>query len=245
MGAIEACSLKYTGLRRTLRVGMKPLLFGLFVFPVVFAGCTGENLHSKRAVNSDPSSKRGLALDSGISNRRNPNALQTADTAPRYNAEINWTFQGSTHRFAEMILVDSIRSMDDDHTFAVMDSMCASARNDKLFYFRTFRKIADYADGALAEVVGSYIMSFAKCHPEELAEHLAKVSSSERESWAFYVAEEVFYMVENKEIPGITSWMDRIIDQCSACTSAQKKALEDFNQVVVEQSKLYAEDNQQ
>jgi hypothetical protein len=71
---------------------------------------------------------------------------------------------------AKLILNDSIQPSDNLITFASMDSISADKKSVRDYYYPVFQKIISKADGALAEVVGSYLLAYVKRFPKEFAE---------------------------------------------------------------------------
>jgi len=71
---------------------------------------------------------------------------------------------------ARLILVDSLSPSDDSMTFMVMDSIIAARKDIRDYYFPAFQKISEKADGALAEVIGSYVLLYVKQYPKEFSD---------------------------------------------------------------------------
>jgi len=60
----------------------------------------------------------------------------------------------------KLILADSIQPSDNKITFDCMDSLLAKQSTTRDYYFPVFLKILDKSDGALAEAVGQYAMTY-------------------------------------------------------------------------------------
>jgi len=73
----------------------------------------------------------------------------------------------SMREFGLLVLNDSIRPMDNDMTFKLMDSITSSSKDSRDFYYPIFQHIADISDSALSEVIGGYAMEYASKYPNE------------------------------------------------------------------------------
>ncbi|AYB31314.1 hypothetical protein [Chryseolinea soli] len=72
-------------------------------------------------------------------------------------------------RIGYLFLRDSLRPSDDEITFACMDSILSTHKGTRDYFFPVFEKIAMHADGALAEVIGSYALTYVKKYPQEFS----------------------------------------------------------------------------
>ena len=68
---------------------------------------------------------------------------------------------------AELVLSDSIKPMDNDLTFTLMEQITADDKSTRDYFFPSFKFIVNEADGALAEVVGLYAKQYAERYPNE------------------------------------------------------------------------------
>lgn len=68
---------------------------------------------------------------------------------------------------AELVLSDSIKLMDNDLTFTLMQQITVEDKSTRDYFFPTFKFIMNEADGALAEVVGLYAKQYAERYPNE------------------------------------------------------------------------------
>jgi hypothetical protein len=104
----------------------------------------------------------------------------------------------------QWILKDSIAPSDNYITFKCMDSLTSKQKKTRDYYFPIFIKIVDKADGALAEVVGSHALSYAKKYPKELADRFKCCSTTqecctELERFSSYVGTEIMMADDDKK----------------------------------------------
>jgi hypothetical protein len=81
-----------------------------------------------------------------------------------------------------MILADSIQPSDNQITFSCLDSMSSHKKEVRDFYFPVCQKIIQKADGALAEVIGSYVLYHVSQYPQEFAGRYICCSSGSESS---------------------------------------------------------------
>jgi hypothetical protein len=85
-----------------------------------------------------------------------------------------------------------------------MDSITSKNKDTRDYFFPVFRKIVDKSDGALAEVVGSYVLEYVKKYPKELADRFKCYSTSqlcryEFKRLALYAGEEIMMRNERQK----------------------------------------------
>ena len=85
-----------------------------------------------------------------------------------------------------------------------MDSINSKNKETRDYFFPVFRKIVDKSDGALAEVVGSYVLEYVKNYPKELADRFKCYSTSglcryEFKRLASYAGEETMMRNERQK----------------------------------------------
>lgn len=100
----------------------------------------------------------------------------------------------------ELILNDSIHPSDNHITFLLMDTISGCKKNDLNFYLKVFEKILNYADGALAEVVGSYTWDFIEKRPAEFINHIETLDNEQIMRWADFTFEEMYFAYSGDEL---------------------------------------------
>ncbi len=100
----------------------------------------------------------------------------------------------------ELILTDSIQPSDNYITFLLMDTISGCKKSDLSFYLKVFEKILNYADGALAETVGSYTWTFIDKRPAEFINHIDNLNDDQIMKWADYTFYEMYYAYSGEEL---------------------------------------------
>ena len=100
----------------------------------------------------------------------------------------------------ELILNDSIKPSDNFITFALMDTVSGCKKSDLNFYLKVFEKILNYADGALAEAVGSYTLNFIKKRPADFINHIGTLNDEQIKTWADYTFVEMYFTYPAEEL---------------------------------------------
>jgi len=100
----------------------------------------------------------------------------------------------------ELILTDSIQPSDNYITFLLMDTISGCKKSDLSFYLKVFEKILNYADGALAETVGSYTWTFIEKRPAEFINHIDNLNDDQIMKWADYTFYEMYYAYSGEEL---------------------------------------------
>jgi hypothetical protein len=103
----------------------------------------------------------------------------------------------------QLILSDSIAPSDNHITFSCMDSIAAKNKNTRDYFFPVFKKIINGSDGALAEVVGIYVLNYTKKYPKEFADRYKCCPTSgqcceELKRLASYAGEEIMLRNERQ-----------------------------------------------
>jgi hypothetical protein len=88
---------------------------------------------------------------------------------------------------AKAYVQGTFQPSDDQATFTLLDSLTTDNEETRAFYYFVFTDIMQQADGALAEVVGSYAMAYAEKFPEEYYRRMAQSTSEVvPRTWAVY-----------------------------------------------------------
>lgn len=133
---------------------------------------------------------------------------------------------------ADLILYDSIYPSDNQITFECMDSISADNIDARNFYFPVFVKIQDKADGALAEVVGGFLIMYIEKYPKEFAIRINSLSDGNIISFAHHVGYELYF--ENDNIIFSNKWFASVINKCTNCNRFQVRQIEKFNSLVLQ-----------
>jgi len=100
----------------------------------------------------------------------------------------------------ELFLTDSIQPSDNYITFSLMDTISGCTNSDLNFYLKVFEKILNYADGALAEAVGSYTWKFIEKRPAEFINHIDNLNDDQIMKWADYTFYEMYFAYSGEEL---------------------------------------------
>lgn len=123
----------------------------------------------------------------GINSLRNPNDFYYLTDLPLIKT-------------GELILIDSIQPSDNHITFLLMDTISGCRKSDLNFYLKVFEKILNYADGALAEAVGSFTWNFIEKRPVEFINHIDTLNNEQIIKWADYTFEEMYFACSEAEL---------------------------------------------
>jgi len=141
---------------------------------------------------------------------------------------------------AQLILSDSVRPIDNTVTFQCMDSILSNNEATRNFYFPVFLRILEKADGALAEVVGQYAMTYIEEFPKEFAIKHSSLVEEQLESLASGIGFELYYKSQTEE--DASPWIDTVIQNCLKCDSTQLSRLIDFNKRAISAMKYHTTD---
>jgi hypothetical protein len=124
---------------------------------------------------------------------------------------------GDTKTFAAQLLSGKMRAMDDEETFNCLDSLVSKDSATRGYYGKVFRVILGEADGALAESMGGYAISYMKEYPAEAIENYNEMRKEEQEHLLEFVAFE-FYTMGNDCRKEVDAFSKEIEQNCSACS---------------------------
>ena len=133
---------------------------------------------------------------------------------------------------ATLLLNDSIYPSDNQITFSCMDSISADIIEARDFYFPVFIKIQDKADGALAEVVGGYLIVYIEKYPKEFAIRINSISDENINSFAQHVGNELYF--DNDNINSANKWFTSVLNKCTDCDRNQIQQIEKFNTLILQ-----------
>ena len=142
-----------------------------------------------------------------------------------------------TSSIGRLILADSLKAVDNEVSFRCLDSLSSADPERREFYFLVFKRIIANSDGALNEIVGQFSKKYIESHPREFASHATAFTKPQMQLWAFQTFEHVLAAVEQKQFKTADQWTQKIIQDCSGCTTAELRALQQFNQLVLQASK--------
>ena len=86
----------------------------------------------------------------------------------------------SLKEFGQLLLIDSVRPMDNEITFRLMDSITSKSKETRDYYYPIFQHITNLSDGALSEVIGGYAMDYAEKYPDEFYDRYTCCDSSSK-----------------------------------------------------------------
>jgi len=115
------------------------------------------------------------------------------------NDQKKLTAQPFVNNDARDFLYDSFKASDDDRTFALLDILVKAKGQSLPLYFFLFNKILKPADGALAEVMGTYCYKMLHNHPVYVIRYFGKIQENlqNRRSleniYAKFLAEEFYF----------------------------------------------------
>ena len=78
-----------------------------------------------------------------------------------------WSIKPSVKEAARLILLDSLNPMDNETTFAILDSINSTSKSTRDYYYSVFLNIINKSDGALSEVMGHHVLEYFGEFPEE------------------------------------------------------------------------------
>jgi hypothetical protein len=100
----------------------------------------------------------------------------------------------------ELIFTDSIQPSDNYITYSILDTISGCKKSDLNFYLKAFEKIINYADGSLAEAVGSYTWNFIEKRPAEFIDHIDTLNNEQIMKWADYTFYEMYFAYSREEL---------------------------------------------
>lgn len=103
-------------------------------------------------------------------------------------------------KVGDLMLLDSILPSDNFITFSLMAAISDCHQNDLKFFLAVFEKVMNKADGALAEVVGSYTWNFIKKRPQEFINHIEVIKITQIRKWASFTFYEMYFAYTEEEL---------------------------------------------
>lgn len=137
----------------------------------------------------------------------------------------------SLRQVGRLILTDSIQPSDNNITFDCMDSLSSENVSTRDYFFPVFLKILDKCDGALAEAVGLYTMTYFEKYPYEFAEKSKSITNEQFYSWASFTGNELYFTYESEK--QVKSWLNSVVKNCSSCEATHLKRLKEFNKFAI------------
>ncbi len=139
---------------------------------------------------------------------------------------------------AKLLYTKKIKPSDENYTFAVFDSL--ETANDTLlpFYFYTTLIISEQSDGAVSDMVGLTIYSFAYQHPRTLQKLLALPdvlpTSTNKEVWLEWTLSEISIDSDENELQGIELFGELMIRNSnnSATVAFTSQYIQDLKSLV-------------
>lgn len=109
---------------------------------------------------------------------------------PNHNAYLT---DISFKEIGRLILADSVKPIDNNFTFTLLDTISSCQPEELNFFLSVFDNIKSKSDGALAEVVGLYSWNFIKKRPEAFISHIATIDQENIDDWAQYLVYEMYF----------------------------------------------------
>jgi hypothetical protein len=107
-------------------------------------------------------------------------------------------------KYSKLFYRGQFAASDDDLTFAFLDSVLTTNTVKRDFYVYVLNSVLKLADGALAEVVGSYCRSFLEIYPCEFIElKTNKLYSDNYDVWIYFASEEYYF--DNDPVSSVNS----------------------------------------
>jgi hypothetical protein len=131
----------------------------------------------------------------------------------------------NTKLHADSILADNIIPMDDEATFACMDSLMSVNPETRNFYFKVMRVIVSKSDGALSEMVGVKLKKYLELFAYEFFENYKTLLNIEKESFVSFIGRE-FYLSEgngDEAFKNTTDYFDGLANMYPQCKKFQKE----------------------
>jgi hypothetical protein len=134
-------------------------------------------------------------------------------------------------KVANLFLSDSIHPTDNGITFTCMDSVLSGKEETRTLIFPVFIKIMEAADGALAEAIGMYALSFVEKYSKEFANRSKQLTESQFGLWASYTGNELFFNLDNES--EAKKWEKDLMHHCKACDSVELVRLRKFSELAI------------
>jgi hypothetical protein len=131
-----------------------------------------------------------MKKNENMSDNETKNMLEDSLRNPYHNAYLT---DLSFNEIGKLYLKDSIIPMDNNVTFALLDTISYCKKKDIDFFLNVFEKIMIKSDGALAEAVGQYTLKFINNRPEIFVNHIDTINYTIIDKWANYTAYEMYF----------------------------------------------------
>jgi len=125
--------------------------------------------------------------------------------------------------YAQYILNGEYPS-DDDVTYDCINQIFSTNGKELDFYFRVFREIVRKSDGALAEGIGMYVMSFIKTKTDYFFKEYQNFKLDEKERIAGFLAFELYYS-QNDQKSELKKYFSKLSNNLNSESNKSSKSL--------------------
>jgi hypothetical protein len=132
--------------------------------------------------------------------------------------DISYGKDFAAEKIGKLFLVDSMIPMDNEATFKCLKAICSIDNKHNDFYFSVLMKITSRSDGALSEVMGSYLIKYIENNTDFFLTKLEKLSNEKIDRIAHYA---VFEFSCDEDIKKEKKWCDALSKKCKNYTPEQ------------------------
>jgi len=139
-----------------------------------------------------------------------------------------------TREIAELILIDSIKPLDNQATFRVIDSLWNPSSSSRNYFLIVFTKIMSNSDGALSEVVGDYSKKYVEKYPNEFLRYSLTLDDETFQKWSTFVGWEIYLdSHETNSLENANVYFENIRRDCTGCGESELEKLEDMEKIAL------------
>ena len=190
--------------------------FYLCCFLILLSSC-GINSHQDNPTKRSASNFNNLNIE--IDSLRDPKHASYLSDLP-------------LRQVATYFLNDSITPTDNTITFNCLDSLLNDNAETRSFYFPVYLKILERADGALAEVVGGYVIQYIERYPSEFFTRCIDLNSSQFELLCSAAGSDLYF--EDDNVNYTQKWGNLLISNCLDCSPKQLELIQKFKTLVLD-----------
>jgi hypothetical protein len=127
---------------------------------------------------------------------------------------------------AALMMSDSLMPSDNVVTMRIIDSATGENANSRAYYFKALNKIAFKSDGALAEILGDYLIDYVGKYTPEFAAHLKTMNADDKSTWTYYMSRELAFRLDNENL--VQTWTTALAGNCKDCSAQDYQGLRQF-----------------
>ncbi|MBL7474108.1 hypothetical protein IS446_14975 [Robertkochia sp. 1368] len=140
-------------------------------------------------------------------------------------------------QYAKTILSGESYPSDNDETISCIDLLFSENTSDLEFYFEVFRVIVEKADGSLAEIMGSEIISFMEFKTSFFLDKYSEFELKEKERFINLMSYE-FYFSEPDPIEDIEIQFESFFSNLKENEGQKKEGLKRMKELTKEATKI-------